>query len=332
MTSKVPVFRLDDLKSGKVLTELAEAVTTKGIFYLTESGLVDDDHTSARETCVDFFKNGSEEEKRAVTLADRNARRGFSALEWESTAVVTETGKYSDYSTCYSMGIGGNLFPNRGFEDVWQDYFDRMYGAAKDVARAVLNSVGAPLAGEDIDDFVECDPLLRLRYFPEVPEDRVAEEEPLRMGPHYDLSTITLVHQTACANGFVSLQCEVDGEFVDLPTLPGAMVVFCGAVGTLATGGKVKAPKHRVKSPGRDQRVGSSRTSSVFFLRPKPDFSFNVQQSREWGFNVRIPSERTTFREWLGGNYVNMRRDKPAAAEAAVPAAAPVSTAAPIAT
>lgn len=315
MASKVPIFNLSDLKSGKALPELAEAVKNKGIFYITGSGLTDNDHTSARETCVDFFLNGGEEEKKAVTLADRNARRGFSGLEWESTAVVTDTGKYSDYSTCYSMGVGNNLFPNEGFRQVWQSYFDRMYQATKDVAHAVLTSVGAD-PGESIENFIDCDPLLRLRYFPEVPEDRVAEEEPLRMGPHYDLSTITLVHQTACSNGFVSLQCEIDGEFVDLPTRPDAMVVFCGAVGTLATGGQVKAPKHRVKSPGRDQRVGSSRTSSVFFLRPKPDFSFNVQQAREWGFNVLIPSERTTFKDWLGGNYVNMRRDTPAAVAA----------------
>jgi deacetoxycephalosporin-C synthase/deacetoxycephalosporin-C hydroxylase len=164
-----------------------------------------------------------------------------------------------------------------------------------------------------MDDFLDCEPLLRLRYFPEVPEERVAEEQPLRMGAHYDLSTITLVHQTACENGFVSLQCEVDGEFVDLPTRPDTMVVFCGAVGTLVSKGLIKAPKHRVKSPGRDQRVGSGRTSSVFFLRPKPTFSFNVPQAIEWGFNIRIPTETTTFGDWLGGNYVNMRRDAAAA-------------------
>jgi len=312
MASKVPVFSLSDLKSGKGLSELAAAVAEKGIFYISDCGLTDEDHKEARETYVDFFKNGSQDEKRSVTLEDRNARRGFSGLEWESTAVVTDTGKYSDYSTCFSMGIGNNMFPNSKFEGTWQSYFDRMYQTTKDVASAVLTSVGAT-PDKGIEDFLECDPLLRLRYFPEVPEDRVAEKEPLRMGPHYDLSIITLVHQTACANGFVSLQCEVDGEFVDLPTRPDAMVVFCGAVGTLATEGQIKAPKHRVKSPGHEQRLGSSRTSSVFFLRPKPDFSFNVKQAREWGFNVLIPEERTTFSDWLGGNYVNMRRDTPAA-------------------
>lgn len=313
MAEKVPTFSLQDLKAGRNKASFKECLTKKGIFFLTHTGLTDADHAAARETCVSFFKTGSEAEKKAVTLGNRNARRGFSGLEWESTAVVTETGQFSDYSTCYSMGIDNNLFPNREFENTWQGYFDKMYSASQDTARVVLDAVDAkPVDG--VDSFLDCEPLLRLRYFPDVPENRVAEEEPLRMGAHYDLSTITLVHQTACQNGFVSLQCEVDGEFVDLPTKPDSMVVFCGAVGTLVSNGQIKAPKHRVKSPGRDQRTGSSRTSSVFFLRPKPSFSFNVPQAIEWGFNIRIPTETTTFGDWLGGNYVNMRRDTATAA------------------
>ncbi|KAK2595223.1 hypothetical protein QQS21_007076 [Conoideocrella luteorostrata] len=314
MAEKVPTFNLQDLKAGHHHDSFKDCLTKKGIFFLSNTGLTDQDHASARQTCMSFFQTASEASKRAVTLPDRNARRGFSGLGWESTAVVTETGQFSDYSTCYSMGVKNNLFPDEQFERIWQDYFDKMYAASQETARVVLQTVGAgePVGG--LDDFLDCEPLLRLRYFPEVPEERVAEEEPLRMGAHYDLSTITLVHQTACQNGFVSLQCEVDGEFVDLPTKPDTMVVFCGAVGTLASNGQIKAPKHRVKAPGREHRLGSSRTSSVFFLRPKPSFSFNVPQAIKWGFNIRIPTDTATFGDWLGGNYVNMRRDTAAAA------------------
>ncbi|KAG6018833.1 hypothetical protein E4U41_003555, partial [Claviceps citrina] len=323
MADQVPTFSLRDLlaaqSDGAPLTALLDCLTTKGIFYLTDTGLSDADHAAARETCLSFFRHASDEAKRAVTLPDRNARRGFSGLGWESTAVITETGSFSDYSTCYSMGRAGNLFPDREFGAVWQAYFDKMYDASRAVARVVLEAAAAA-DGEhgkdkdkdpgldldpdlDLDDFLDCDPLLRLRCFPDVPDERVAEQEPLRMGAHYDLSTITLVHQTACANGFVSLQCDLAGRFVDLPTRPDTMVVFCGAVATLVSGGRIRAPLHRVTSPARDQRHGSSRTSSVFFLRPKPSFRFSVPQAVGWGFNVRSPAETTTFGDWLGGNY-----------------------------
>ena len=230
MSSKIPILSFEDIKNDTAQSKLAEAVTNQGVFYLTDSGIVDDDHTDARETCVNFFINGSEAEKKAVTVKDPKIRRGFSGLEWESTASITEGKTYTDYSCCYSMGSDSNLFPNEAFKKTWQSYFDVMYSTSREVAVAVLKAVGSKLADADgLDGFDACDPLLRLRYFPDVPEHRVAEEEPLRMAPHYDLSILTLIHQTACANGFVSLQCEIDGEFVDVPTLPGSLLVFCGA-------------------------------------------------------------------------------------------------------
>ncbi|KAG5976951.1 hypothetical protein E4U55_007123 [Claviceps digitariae] len=327
MAHTVPTFNLQELLRPNTPppASFLECLQNKGIFYLSHTGLTDADHASARETCVSFFRHGSDTAKQSVTLPDRNARRGFSGLGWESTAVVTDTGSFSDYSTCYSMGVADNLFPSEDFRRIWQDYFDKMYAACRAAARVVLEAAGGPEPQGGMDAFLDCEPLLRLRYFPDVPPERVAEREPLRMGAHYDLSVITLVHQTACENGFVSLQCEVGGQFVDLPTKKDTMVVFCGAVGTIVSGGRIKAPKHRVRAPGQDQMVGSGRTSSVFFLRPKPSFSFSVPQAVEWGFDVRIPSETANFGDWLGGNYVNMRRDGDAAAIDAAPAAPPVA-------
>ncbi|GAB2793087.1 2OG-Fe(II) oxygenase family protein [Amycolatopsis magusensis] len=303
----VPTFDLAELREGLHQEEFRHCLREKGVFYLKGTGLAEADHASAREIAVDFFDHGTEAEKKAVMTPIPTIRRGYAGLESESTAQITNTGKYTDYSMSYSMGTADNLFPSAEFEKAWEDYFARMYRASQDVARQVLTSVGAePEVG--MDAFLDCEPLLRLRYFPEVPEDRVAEEQPLRMAPHYDLSIVTLIHQTPCANGFVSLQVEVDGSYVDIPAQPGAVLVFCGAVATLVADGAIKAPKHHVAAPGADKRVGSSRTSSVFFLRPNGDFRFSVPRARECGFDVSIPAETATFDDWIGGNYINIRK------------------------
>jgi deacetoxycephalosporin-C synthase/deacetoxycephalosporin-C hydroxylase len=89
-------------------------------------------------------------------------RRGYSALEAESTAQVTNTGEYTDYSMSFSMGISGNLFPSPEFETVWTAYFDRLYTAARETARVVLNSTGT-YDGGDMETLLDCDPVLRLR-------------------------------------------------------------------------------------------------------------------------------------------------------------------------
>lgn len=307
----VPLFNLAELSQGAHRDEFHRCVTELGVFYLTGYGATEADHRLATDTATDFFATGTPEEKLAVTTTVPTLRRGYSALEAESTAQVTRTGSYTDYSMSFSMGIGGNMFPSERFERVWTDYFDRLYAAAQRTCAVVLEASGT-YDGGDLDTLLDCDPVLRLRYFPEVPEHRAAEHEPRRMAPHYDLSLITFVHQTPCANGFVSLQATVDGELVDLPTVPEAVVVLCGAIAPLVTQGAVPAPHHHVRSPGADLREGSARTSSVFFLRPSIDFSFSVSKAREYGLavDIDVPGDTATFGDWIGTNYVTMHATK----------------------
>ncbi|MFI1864717.1 2OG-Fe(II) oxygenase family protein [Streptomyces jumonjinensis] len=307
MDTTVPTFSLAELQEGLHQEEFRSCLAETGLFYLTDSGLSDADQKSAKDVAIDFFEHGTEEEKRAATSTIPTIRRGFTGLESESTAQITNAGTYSDYSMCYSMGLADNVFPPGDFERVWTHYFGRMYDVTQEVARQVLKTTGTePVGG--VESFVDCEPLLRFRYFPEVPEDRSAEEQPLRMAPHYDLSMVTVIQQTPCPNGFVSLQAEIGGAFVDLPAKPDAVLVFCGAIATLVTGGQVKAPRHHVAAPNRDQIAGSGRTSSVFFLRPDSDFSFSVPLARECGFDISLDGETATFKDWIEGNYVNIRR------------------------
>jgi deacetoxycephalosporin-C synthase/deacetoxycephalosporin-C hydroxylase len=303
--STVPVLRLSELHKGLNQAEFRRCLTETGVFYLTDYGISEEQHQHAREAIMRFFENSSEDEKKSVINTIPNIRRGYSKLESESTAKITNAGEYTDYSVNYSMGLSGNLFPSQEFEDTITPYFKSFYSASQRTARAVLNTIGADCDG-NIDSFLECDPVWRFRYFPEVPEHRSAEHQPLRMAPHYDLSIVTLIHQTPCPNGFVSLQYEIDGSYVDLPPLRNSLVVFCGAVLALVSGGQTKAPKHRVRAPASTQRVGSSRTSSVFFLRPKSDFVFSIPLAKACGFDISLTGETATFQDWIGGNYVNL--------------------------
>lgn len=301
----VPIFSFVELQKDLHRDEFRSCLMEKGVFYLKEAPVLEAEHRLAATTIMNFLAHASDTEKASVANTNPRVRRGYSRLEAESTAQVTNTGQYSDYSMAYSMGVSDNLFPSPEFEEVLTPYFSRTYGAAREIARMVLDVAGARCEG-GVDSFLDCDPVFRFRYFPEVPEHRCAERQPLRMASHYDLSIVTLIHQQPCPNGFVSLQCEVGGVFVDLPFVPNSLVVMCGAVSTLVSGGKIRAPKHRVLAPGLEQRAGSSRTSSVFFLRPKSDFTFSVPLAKACGFDVSLGSDTATFRDWIGGNYVNL--------------------------
>lgn len=303
---QIPKFNLEDLKQGIERDRLRECLTRPGIFFVTGTAPKEADHKSARDAALDFFEHGAASEKKSVSPREPTIRSGFTGFEAESTARITDSGNYTDFSTCYSMGVCGNVFPNDNFKQTWESYFAVLNDAAKEIAKLVLDAVDAKPEKGDVDAFLDCGPVLRLRYFAEVPEHRVAEKGPLRMAAHYDISTITLIHRTPRANGFVSLQCEVDGAFVNVPAVPDALLVFCGAITTLVSEGKIKAPRHHVVAPGENKLVGNSRTSSVFFLRPNPDFEFDAKIAKEYGFNVSLQGEWATFEERIGGNYVKI--------------------------
>lgn len=303
--TRVPTFSLSELCDGRRQDELRGCLSKIGVFYLTDCGASTADHQRATEVAMRFFLHATPAEKDAVTNRRPTIRRGYSPLEAESTAQVTNNGEYTDYSMSLSMGIDRNLFPSREFEQVWTRYFDQLYGIARTTARTVFDAVGAKPEG-GMDRLLDCDPVFRLRYFPEVPEHRVAEKQPLRMAPHYDLSIVTLIHQTPCANGFVSLRAKVGDDLVALPYVEGAIVVACGAVATVVSDGAVRAPVHHVSSPDAEQRIGSARTSSVFFLRPRADFTFSIAAARRCGLDVSLTGETATFADWIGTNYITM--------------------------
>ncbi|XP_037025334.1 deacetoxycephalosporin C synthase-like [Bradysia coprophila] len=303
LDSTIPIFSLADLQNGTRKEDFQRCLSEKGVFYLTDHGIQECEYQNFETTTIDFFSNASDQDR--VELSNKNpaTRRGFSGLESESTAKITATGSYTDYSMCYSMGVSNNVFPSTAFEQIWTKHFKNLDKLAKITATEVLqcNSVRAT------DFLLNCDPVLRFRSFPEVPENRCAENEPLRMAPHYDISIVTLINQTKCPNGFVSLQCNIDGVFVELPPLPNAFIVMCGAVASYLTGGQVKAPIHRVVAPSREQRVGSNRTSNVFFLRPGREFELTVKEAKACGLNIDADSVTITFQDWIGGNYRNLK-------------------------
>lgn len=300
-----PTFAWDELNRGERVDELRRCVTEQGAFYLDVDDALLAAHKRAGDAAMQFFTTADETAKRAVTNLSPTMRRGFSPLGSESTARSTNTGDYSDYAMVYSMGINDNMFPSAEFERIWKDYFDLFYRISQDAAKAVLRSMDVHLVA-DLDALVDCNPVLRYRHWPDVPEERCAELQPNRMAPHYDLSIVSLIVQTPSPNGFVSLQVEVDGEFIGLPPRPGCVLVFCGSVAPLLTDGRIKAPQHRVVSPQLSQRAGSERASSVLFLRPRSEFTFSVPLAKSLGMATGLAGEVATFGEWCGDSYMEM--------------------------
>ena len=82
------------------------------------------------------------------------------------------------------------------------------------------------------------------------------------VGAHKDSGVLTLL---ASAPGSVGLQGDVPGKgWTDAPTVPGALIVNIGELLEVATGGYLRATRHRVLAPSE----GEERLSVPFFYNP----------------------------------------------------------------
>jgi isopenicillin N synthase-like dioxygenase len=111
-TPTLPVLSLDELRHGRQRETLHTHARELGVFYLRDYGMSDDDHRPAMAETQDLFATITAEERVALTTKIASIRRGYSGLEAESTAIVTNNGDYTDYSMTYSMGLSHNLFPS----------------------------------------------------------------------------------------------------------------------------------------------------------------------------------------------------------------------------
>lgn len=81
------------------------------------------------------------------------------------------------------------------------------------------------------------------------------------VGAHRDTGFLSFVHQDDVGG----LQVERDGALIDVPALPGSLVVNIGEMFQLVTRGYYKATVHRVVSPP----PGVERISLAYFFNPK---------------------------------------------------------------
>ncbi|MEW1694249.1 2-oxoglutarate and iron-dependent oxygenase domain-containing protein [Streptomyces sp. NPDC091278] len=139
-------------------------------------------------------------------------------------------------------------------------WIDRLGGVAERLLRELLTSIGASPDFYDDAFGPRAHPHLKLVRYP----GGSGEGDAQGVGAHKDYGFLTLLLQDEV--GGLQVQRE-DGEFHDVPPLPGAFVVNLGELLEVATNGYLLATNHRVVSP-----PGTTERYSVpFFYNPRLD-------------------------------------------------------------
>ncbi|QYG94035.1 isopenicillin N synthase family oxygenase [Iamia sp. SCSIO 61187] len=146
--------------------------------------------------------------------------------------------------------------------DVWRETYGALAATAVAVGDALAVAAGPAdpgvrgwVAGQTSN--------LATNWYPGGQAGDAEPEEGGLRGAHTDFGPFTLLHHPPGTGG---LEVDVDGSWVAVPPIDGALVLLLGDLMAHTTGGRWRAPRHRVVAPPGD----GERLSVVFFVFPDP--------------------------------------------------------------
>lgn len=264
-------------KAGQeFILRLRETCHDPGFFYLKGHGVPEKTREELIAIARKFFAL-PQSQRRAIAIGNSPHFRGYTILGDEMTA-----GK-NDWRDQLDIGPeepaldlrenqppwlrlrGPNQWPGNlpKMQDVVSSWMNYMHPLAMSLIRALAQGLG--LEQNHFDHTMEPDPYTRVKIsrYPALPAGAVSGQG---LGLHQDSGLFTFILQEEVPG----LQVLLDGKLVDVEPVPDTFVVNLGEMFQTATGGYLRATKHRVTNPP----PGKQRISIAYFMNPRLDAVF----------------------------------------------------------
>eukprot|EP00037_Helgoeca_nana_P032998 m.416272 g.416272 ORF g.416272 m.416272 type:complete len:319 (+) comp29901_c0_seq1:57-1013(+) len=219
-----------------------------------------------RAASMEFFKLDEDDEQKIRSLGKKGTVRGY--FRQQSLNTYEIFGKEGPPDFCAQMFMGdpgtGNVFPQEEYEAKMTAVYDGFAAIARRLTKIVVEIYGLPPTW--VEDEFQAPTLtsFKVLYYPPPPE---GECSGLRMAPHFDYDTLTVLYQDPGVPG--GLQVNLHGEWQDVVAPPDTLCINVGEVLKFISGGKIKCTEHRVVMPKPSDRVRSERMSMALFAAPK---------------------------------------------------------------
>lgn len=269
--------RSDGPARARFVARLREAAHGAGFFYLRGHGLSERDMAAMFQHSRTFFAL-PRAAKQALHMAHSPHFRGYTAAGDEITRGARDWREQLDIGAeraalppasdsvadeAWRRLQGPNQWPAElpALRPSLLQWQDRLTAVGLRLLRALALALEQPEAR--LSAAFEDAPVQHLKIirYP----GRSVDESDQGVGPHKDSGCLTLLLQDR--QGGLQVQSPEDGSWLDVPPLPGTLVVNLGEVLELLSGGFLRATLHRVISPP----AGSDRLSVAFFLGPRLD-------------------------------------------------------------
>jgi isopenicillin N synthase-like dioxygenase len=272
----LPVLDLADAQSDPsgFRSRLREATRESGFFYLVGHGVPAARFDVVLRLAREFFAL-PDALKNEISQLKSPQFRGYSRVggeltngkvDWREQVDIGPERPVIDGAQGYRRLQGPNLWPAApcGFRAAFESWDDALSAVGLRLLRHWAVSLGA--AQDIFDDSFAGLPatLIKVVRYPG------SADTPQGVGAHKDSGVLTLLLVEPDSRG---LQVELSpGRWLDVPPLPGAFVVNIGELLEVATGGYLRATRHRVVAP----RPGTDRVSIPYFLNPALDATIPI--------------------------------------------------------
>ena len=257
-----------------------------GFFQIVNHGV--DDHVvdAMYGTAEDFFAMPVEA-KRRVAQPSPETVRGYSSLGEQAFSYSEDVHQPRDLHEKFDVGpvdfdsedpyfavenAGPHFLPNQwpaepaDMEAAWTTYFRVMNDLSAKLMGAF--ALGLGLAESFFEDKIDKNiSMLRAINYPHL----TTEPKPgqMRAGAHTDYGSLTIVRQEAAPGGLEVF--TMDGDWIPVPVIPGALVVNIGDLMAQWTNDLWTSTRHRVRTPDPSASGDTRRMSLVFFHQPNYD-------------------------------------------------------------
>ena len=236
-----------DTKSRSIVAqELVAACREFGFVYIKNHGVPEDTLSKAFVISQRFYDLPKEDKMKAPHPPGWAIHRGYSwpGLEKVSGALsekddqdwVEKLREVQDYKESYEIGseqdpdMPNVWLPQEVLPD-WRPFMTEFYGTCWEASQQILKALAIGIGMEDENHLLRLHSghynQLRLLHYPPVPVAAVEGGKMSRMPAHTDWSTMTILFQDDCGG----LQVEdphAPGKFIDVPPVPGTLVVNVG--------------------------------------------------------------------------------------------------------
>ncbi|XP_042483405.1 scopoletin 8-hydroxylase-like [Macadamia integrifolia] len=261
LAKPIDLSELGGPNHGKIVEALTRAAETVGFFQVVNHGVPVELLESLKDAAHWFFNQPPE--KKAVYLKGVNpnpyVKYGTSFVPEKEKAL-----EWKDYlSMVYTSHDDAMKYWPEEVREVELRYLHTSSKMVRKIVGVLFESLGMKLDEPMVDAYIGSR-MCNMNFYPPCPNPDLT----VGVGRHSDMSTLTVLLQDGIGGLYVRIEdgrdAENKGEWVEIPPVPGALVINVGDSLQILSNGRYKSAEHRARTTSMQSRV-----SCPIFFSPR---------------------------------------------------------------